>query len=198
MMVLLFFILVIAFALADAQPMRLAVAGISHGHVSWILGRKNDEVVQLVGVYEPDKALVDKMVKRFNLDPKLFYTDLNRMLDEIKPEGVSSFGTTLQHLQVVEACAPRGIHVMVEKPLATTVADAERIASLANKHRIHVLTNYETSWYPTTDKTLATSWARALRSNSSLRHGARATLARFNRSSISVAIDLAAAEIRAR
>lgn len=152
--VLLFFILVIAFALADAQPMRLAVAGISHGHVSWILGRKNDEVVQLVGVYEPDKALVDKMVKRFNLDPKLFYTDLNRMLDEVKPEGVSSFGTTLQHLQVVEACAPRGIHVMVEKPLATTVADAERIASLASKHRIHVLTNYETSWYPTTDKTL--------------------------------------------
>lgn len=150
-----FIVFLFSFALVEAQPMRLAVAGISHGHVSWILGRKNDAVVQLVGVYEPDQALVEKMIQRFHLDPALFYSDLNKMLDAVKPEGVSSFGTTLQHLSVVEACAPRGIHVMVEKPLATTVADAERMASLAKQYKIHVLTNYETSWYPTTDKSLA-------------------------------------------
>jgi predicted dehydrogenase len=38
---------------------------------------------------------------------------------------------------------------MVEKPLATTVKDAERIASLAKQYHIHVLTNYETTWYNT-------------------------------------------------
>jgi predicted dehydrogenase len=53
---------------------------------------------------------------------------------------------------VAEACAPRGIHIMVEKPMATTVADAEKMVALANKHKILLLTNYETSWYPTTDK----------------------------------------------
>jgi predicted dehydrogenase len=42
---------------------------------------------------------------------------------------------------------------MVEKPLATTVAAAEKMKSLALKHKIHLLTNYETSWYPTTQKT---------------------------------------------
>jgi len=109
----------------QAQPIRLAVAGISHGHNSWILGRKNDAQVELVVIYETNADLVQKMIKRFNLDPKLFYTDLNKMLDERKPDGVSSFGTTLQHLSVVEACAPKRIPVMVEKPLATTVADAE-------------------------------------------------------------------------
>src|SRR5690606_37958226 len=36
---------------------------------------------------------------------------------------------------------------MVEKPLATTLADAREIAALANQHQIHVLTNFETSWY---------------------------------------------------
>ena len=35
---------------AFTQPVRLAVAGISHGHNSWILGRKNDSAVQLVGI----------------------------------------------------------------------------------------------------------------------------------------------------
>jgi predicted dehydrogenase len=95
------------------------------------------------------------MIKRFNLDPQLFYTDLNKMLDERKPDGVSSFGTTLQHLSVVEACAPKRIPVMVEKPLATTVADAEKMIVLAKKHQTMVLTNFETSWYPTTDKSFA-------------------------------------------
>jgi predicted dehydrogenase len=38
---------------------------------------------------------------------------------------------------------------MVEKPLATTVKDADRIAALAQQYHIHVLTNYETTWYDT-------------------------------------------------
>lgn len=152
---LLLFSLLILTESNQAQPLRLAVAGISHGHNSWILGRKNDDAVQLVGIYETNLELVQKMISRYKLDPKLFYTDLGKMLDELKPDGVSSFGTTLQHLSVVEACAPRGIHVMVEKPLATTVVDAEKMLALATKHKIMVLTNFETSWYPTTDKTFS-------------------------------------------
>ena len=138
-----------------AQPVRLAVAGIAHGHNGWILGRKNDAAVQLVGIYETNKELVKKMMDKYHLEPALFYDDINEMLEEVKPEGVLGFGTTLQHLGVVEACAPKGIHVMVEKPLATTVADAEKMVGLARKHKILLLTNFETSWYPTTDKSFA-------------------------------------------
>jgi predicted dehydrogenase len=149
------FILVFALlcsSIIQAQPIRLAVAGISHGHNAWILGRKNDAAVQLVGIYETNKELVKKMMDKFYLDPALFYDDMNTMLEKVKPEGVLGFGTTLQHLGVVEACAPKGIHVMVEKPMATTVADAEKMVALARKHGILLLTNFETSWYPTTDK----------------------------------------------
>lgn len=140
---------------ADAQPVRLAVAGISHGHNSWILGRKNDANVELVGIYESNRELARKMMLRYKLDSSLFYTDIHEMLNRVKPEGVLAFGTTLQHMSVVEACAPKGIHVMVEKPLATTVADAENMLALSKKYGTLVLTNYETSWYPTTDKSYA-------------------------------------------
>jgi predicted dehydrogenase len=37
---------------------------------------------------------------------------------------------------------------MVEKPLAVSVKHAEEMARLARKHDIHLLTNYETTWYP--------------------------------------------------
>ncbi len=146
------FLLLTSFA-QQAQPLRMAVAGTSHGHHSWILGRKDDSVAKVVAIFEPDRTLADRRVKQYRLDPSLFHSDLVRMLDIVRPEAVVAFGSTYDHLSVVEACAPRGIHVMVEKPLATTVEHAERMAALAKKHGIHLLTNYETSWYPTTDMT---------------------------------------------
>jgi predicted dehydrogenase len=75
------------------------------------------------------------------------------MLDALKPEVVAAFGSIYEHMAVVEACAPRGISVMVEKPLATTLQQALRMDSLAKKYNIKLLTNFETSWYPSTVKT---------------------------------------------
>lgn len=136
----------------NTAPLRLAVAGITHGHVPWILGRKGKTDVVLSGIYEPNKELTQRYIERYNLSPELFYTDLNKMLDAVKPEAVVAFGSIYEHLAAVEACAPRGIHVMVEKPLATNNAHAKRMEDLAKKHKIYLLTNYETSWYPTTEK----------------------------------------------
>lgn len=53
----------------------------------------------------------------------------------------------------MEACAPRGVHVVVEKPLAVSLADAKRMGELAKKHGIHVLTNLETTWYSSLHET---------------------------------------------
>jgi predicted dehydrogenase len=134
------------------EPVRVAIAGVSHGHSSWIYGRKNTNDIHIAGIYEPDAELVKVFSSRYNLDGGLFHNDLAAMLDKVKPTAVLAFGPTYDHLSIVEACAPRGIHVMVEKPLATTYEHALRMQSLAQEHGIHLLTNYETSWYPTTEK----------------------------------------------
>ena len=138
---------------AAATPVRVGVAGITHGHVSWILNRKNKPDMVLVGIYEPNIELSERQSKRYGIDKSLFYTDLQKMVDATKPEAVVAFGSIYKHLSVVEVCAPRKIHVMVEKPLATNVEHALRMQALAKKHNIHLLTNFETSWYPTTERT---------------------------------------------
>lgn len=134
----------------EKKPIRLAVAGMSHGHIAFILGRPDKGDFDLVGVAEPNQELVQQILKRYKLPSGIIYADLEKMLDEVKPEAVVAFGSVYDHLKVVEACAPRGIHVMVEKPLAVSVAHAQRMAELARKYNIHLLTDYETSWYPTT------------------------------------------------
>jgi predicted dehydrogenase len=135
------------------KPVRIAVAGTSHAHVSWILGRKDKTDAIVVGIFETDKQLIDRQVQRYKLDSTLVYNDLDRMLDKVKPDVVVAFGSIYDHMKVVEAAAPRKIHVMVEKPLATNVKHALRMKELADKNNIRILTNYETSWYPTTEKT---------------------------------------------
>jgi len=134
------------------KPVRIAVVGISHGHAGFILGRKPKPDIEIVGIYEPNTGLAKHHAKSYGIKPELFYTDLNKMLETAKPEAVAAFGSIYEHMAAVEACAPKGIHVMVEKPMATTLAHAKRMEELALKNKIHLLTNYETSWYPTTEK----------------------------------------------
>lgn len=134
------------FALAEA-PLKLAIAGLSHGHVDWIFNRADKQDVVVVGIYETNPVLIDRYAKQYHIDKSLFFTKLQTMLDEVKPEAVSAFGAINEHITVVRACAPRKIHVMVEKPLATTRKDAKEMQQLAQQHQIHVLTHFETSWY---------------------------------------------------
>lgn len=129
------------------QVTRIAIAGISHGHSSWIYNRKTKGDLEIVGIYEQNEVLVQRFMKEYQLPRSLFYDDLTTMLTKVKPQGVMAFGPVNEHVEVVRACAPKKIHVMVEKPLATTYADALEIQRLAKQHQIKVLTNFETSWY---------------------------------------------------
>ncbi|MCK7531244.1 MAG: Gfo/Idh/MocA family oxidoreductase [Marinilabiliales bacterium] len=130
------------------KPVRIGVAGLSHSHVVPLLRNMDREDIQIVGIAERDTALSQRYVRQYGIDPGLIYTSLDKMLEQTKPEGVITFTSIFEHLEVVEACAPRGIHVMVEKPLAVSVKHAYAMSKLAKRYGILLLTNYETSWYP--------------------------------------------------
>jgi len=129
------------------KPLRIGVAGLTHDHVGWILNRAKDGDIEIVGIAESNRELAERYVKRYNLSSSLIYSSLEEMLDKCKPEAVTAFNSIYEHLAVVKACAPRKIHVMVEKPLAVSVAHAKEMQALALKYKIHLLTNYETTWY---------------------------------------------------
>ena len=132
------------------KPVRMAIAGMNHGHVVWILRNWQRPDLDIAGFYAPDQALARRYAAEFNFPLEMVYSDLDAMLDAVKPEAVCAFGAIYDHLAVVEACAPRKIHVMVEKPLAVSLAHAEKMAALARAHGIHLITNYETTWYAST------------------------------------------------
>ncbi len=130
-------------------PFRLAIAGLVHGHVSGFLrAARGRQDVQIVGVFDPDTALQRAYAQRHALDQSVFFTDLAEMLERTKPQAVASFTSTFDHPMVVEAAAALHLTVMMEKPLAVSMDAAARIERAAQRGRIDVLVNYETTWYP--------------------------------------------------
>ena len=120
-----------------------------HGHVTGFLrAAQARQDVQIVGVFDPDTTLQRKYAQRYGLADALLFTDLATMLDRTKPEAIASFTNTFDHPAIVEAAAPRGIDVMMEKPLAVSNAHAQRIRRAADRGGIDVFVNYETTWYP--------------------------------------------------
>ncbi len=132
----------------EPQPLRMGVVGLTHDHVHGLLNRidTTGEIV-IVGIAEPNSRLSDRYIRRYNLDPQIIFESMDEMLFETKPEVVVAFNSIYEHLEVVRACAPMGIHVMVEKPLAINLEHAEEMARLSRIYDIHLLTNYETTWY---------------------------------------------------
>lgn len=131
----------------QTKPFKIGIAGLTHTHVHWLLGRAHDGDIEIVGIAEPNRDLAERYLKQYNLPLTLLYSSLEAMVDSTRPEAVTAFNSIYEHLEVVKICAPRKIHVMVEKPLAVSLKHARRMEALANKYGIQLLTNYETTWY---------------------------------------------------
>ncbi len=130
-------------------PVRLAVIGLVHDHARLlfpVLSGRDD--FQLVGIVEPDADVVGYYKEHFKLDPALFFPTFAALLAKTSVQAVATYTSTADHRRVVEMCAPLGIDVMMEKPLASDLGDARAIAEAARKGGIQVVVNFETTWYP--------------------------------------------------
>ena len=146
------FILVSFRIQAQTGPLKIGVVGLTHSHVHWILGREERGDIQVVGIVEANRELAERYSQQHGFPMSIVFDTMEEMIAATPPEAVTAFGTIYEHLKVVETCAPLGIHVMVEKPLAVNLEHAKKMEGLSKKYNIHLLTNYETTWYPSNHK----------------------------------------------
>jgi predicted dehydrogenase len=133
-------LLLITFALLTANasvhsqeakaPVRFAIVGLEHDHAAGFIPRAKDRKdIQLVGIIEARADLISRYARRYELNPDLFYPTLDALLAKTNIQAVATFTSTFDHRKVVEMCAPKGIHVMMEKPLAVSIAWTMRAPS---------------------------------------------------------------------
>lgn len=134
---------------AVSQPLPVAIAGLVHDHAHGFFRQNNlKELITITGIYETNADLIRLYQERYDLPKNLFYDDLNQLIQDTKPKAVLAYSSTFDHKDIVSICAAQNVHVMMEKPLAVNMEHARAIQQAANENAIHVLVNYETTWYP--------------------------------------------------
>src|SRR5690606_12084057 len=96
-----------------------------------IIAKVNNAVVTAVA--ETNKGRLNAVADKFNIAER--YTDYNEMLKKSDVDAVIVATPTNTHKDVAIACLKAKKHVLVEKPLARTYAEAKPIADTAKRHK---------------------------------------------------------------
>jgi predicted dehydrogenase len=114
---------------SDERPLRVAVVGGGWMAVAHLRAYAARPDVRIVGLVTRSAARAAELAERFGIEAT--FDDVTAMLDAAAPDGISV--TTVEHEHVEPTCLglERGVGVLVEKPIATTVDGAQRMVETA-------------------------------------------------------------------
>jgi len=130
---------------------RHGVLGISfdHMHMGDLLRQVHEHPdAEIAGIFDPDPKRMENAIATFSIPPERVFTDLDECLAKTRADLALVCSTTAEHANTVERLAPHGLHVMVEKPFAASVADARRMIDAMKGTGRHLAINWPLAWYP--------------------------------------------------
>ena len=104
--------------------------------------------VELVGICDERPERMASAVEAFGLSEEQVFTDWQACLEATKPELVILCPATGEHALWVERVAPSGCHVMMEKPFAASLADADAMVVAMEGGGGRLAINWPLAWYP--------------------------------------------------
>lgn len=133
-----------------ATPLRAIIVGFDHMHVSGQIDlAQAHEHVELVAAYDDpqypgraERILGDKGVSI------PICNDLERMLNQHHPDIAFVCTTTNAHAEITAAVAKAGAHLIIEKPMATSVTEADAMVNAASAAGVELVVNWPLAWYP--------------------------------------------------
>ncbi|MEW6550100.1 MAG: Gfo/Idh/MocA family oxidoreductase [Spirochaetota bacterium] len=101
---------------------------------------------ELVGVCDLDLSKAKKIGQEFGVDG--IYTDYKAMLADLKPDAAAIITPDFAHGDIATYCAEHGVHMLIEKPLATTEEDVRRILAASRKSGVRIMVDLHNRWSP--------------------------------------------------
>ncbi len=122
----------------------VGTGGIANTHAAGLAALGDD--AELVAVCDVDPTRVGDFAERWGVQHQ--YPSARTMLDAGQIDVVCVCTPHPQHADPLVLAAERGIHGVVEKPLAATLADADRVLEAAAKHGTMISTMAQRRWFP--------------------------------------------------
>ena len=132
-----------------SKPIRVLVAGLGNMGRSHALAYHNNPGFEIVGLVNRSKPVLAPELGSYTIHP-----DFETALKELKPDLCSICTYSDSHADYAVMAFEAGCDVFIEKPLATTVADAERVVAAAKKAGRKLVVGYILRHHP--------SWIRLI------------------------------------
>lgn len=94
---------------------------------------------ELIGIADPDPETASRVAQHFGVAA---YTDHIRLLNETRPVAVSVAVPTQEHHRIVMDCLERGVHVLVEKPIAASVVEGAELVGAARSRGLVLMVGH--------------------------------------------------------
>jgi len=126
---------------------RIAAIDFDHMHMGDLLAMaKSHPRVELVGFSDEQPKRALGVIEGLGLDGTLFQADYRTLLEATRPDLVILCAATGLHAAWVERIAPFGSHILVEKPFASTVAEADRMIAAVARTGKQLIINWPMRW----------------------------------------------------
>ena len=114
-----------------SKQVNIGVIGVGHLGVHHASHLAKIKSANLVGVFDTNSERAEEISKKINT---AIFQSVDNLLENV--EAVSIVTPTPTHRDVAEKCIKKGKHVFIEKPIASSVKDAEYLIELSKKHNV--------------------------------------------------------------
>jgi glucose-fructose oxidoreductase len=125
------------------------IAGINfdHFHMGDLLRMAYEHPsAEIVGICDETPERVTDAARNFNIPPDRVFTDYRQCLDRTKPEVVILCPAAARHGEWTERIAPFGVHIIMEKPFAASLAEADRMIAAMKATGKTLAINWPLRW----------------------------------------------------
>ena len=101
--------------------------------------------LEIVGLCDIVPEHIDNLVSKLNIDVNKYkkYTDYKEMLEKEKPELVAIATESGKHAKIALDCLDAGANLIIEKPIALSLEDADKIIEKAKEKGLVVCANHQ-------------------------------------------------------
>ena len=132
-----------------STPLRVVGINFDHMHMGDLLRQVHaDAQTEIVGVWHHQREQPVQVLDRLGLSHELIFDDLDACIERTRPDLAIVCASTATHADYTERVAAHGVHVLVEKPFAATLEQADRMAAAVAATGKLLAINWPLAWYP--------------------------------------------------
>lgn len=126
---------------------RIAGINFDHMHMGDLLRLVHEHPnAEIIALCDDDPSRMQSARQTFSVPDTAIFTDIDRCIVASEPDLVILCPATARHAEYVEYVAKHDVAILVEKPFASSLADADRMIGAASNRLLAI--NWPLAWYP--------------------------------------------------